>query len=568
MPKLDINLYQMDLRLRELLEKPNELFGGCSIVMFGDPLQLRPVMGKYIFELPRSKEYHASFYIESLWSTFGALQLRTNHRQGEDFDYAEVLNRIRTGSQTDKDYELLEQRVRPLNHGDIPKNALYVTSLNRDVNMINESSLEAINTKLYEIPALVKSAAQKEVNARMNSDDSISNTPLQKLLKLKVGAKVMLTYNVDVIDSLTNGAMGEVVGFQFLKNDIIKNVLVHFKNEKVGKNRRKNYAHLQEKFSGIPVTPIEKIEFNFSMSKKQTNDQMLTAVQFPLKLSFACTAHKMQGATVCKPDPLVLDLQKVMEPAQAYVMLSRVQAISQLFIIDQVPRKKIYPSPIAIQELERLKSISNNDIEMRTRSFTFINSLNIRSLPKHIDDLRNDFFMKTCEMICLQETWCSDNYINDHLNIEGFSLHLTNHGKGKGVANYFKQGFRLTGEVNVNLFQMTKFSSDCCHVINIYRSQGAETVSFIDNLEKLVGDNDCCYIVGDFNIDFLANTVSHPIISWILSRGFVQLVQHATHESGSLLDYAFARSNKRYVVDRLHWPYYTNHAAVSIVEDK
>ena len=316
------------------------------------------------------------------------------------------------------------------------------------------------------------------------------------------------------------------------------------------------------------MTPIEKIEFNFSMSKKQTNDQMLTAVQFPLKLSFACTAHKMQGATVCKPDPLVLDLQKVMEPAQAYVMLSRVQAISQLFIIDQVPRKKIYPSPIAIQELERLKSISNNDIEMRTRSFTFINSLNIRSLPKHIDDLRNDFFMKTCEMICLQETWCSDNYINDHLNIEGFSLHLTNHGKGKGVANYFKQGFRLTGEVNVNLFQMTKFSSDCCHVINIYRSQGAETVSFIDNLEKLVGDNDCCYIVGDFNIDFLANTVSHPIISWILSRGFVQLVQHATHESGSLLDYAFARSNKRYVVDRLHWPYYTDHAAVSIVEDK
>ena len=93
----------------------------------------------------------------------------------------------------------------------------------------------------------------------MTSDDSISNTPLQKLLKLKVGAKVMLTYNVDVIDSLTNGAMGEVVAFQFLKNDIVKIVLVHFKNEKVDKNKRKNHAHLQEKFSGIPVTPIEKI---------------------------------------------------------------------------------------------------------------------------------------------------------------------------------------------------------------------------------------------------------------------------------------------------------------------
>ena len=115
---------------------------------------------------------------------------------------------------------------------------------------------------------------------------------------------------------------------------------------------------------------------------------------------------------------------------------------------------------------------------------------------------------------------------------------------------------------------MSKFSSIECHVVNVYRSQGADTTSFIENLNKLIVNCYNCYIVGDFNIDFLANTASHPIISWILSRGFVQLVQHATHESGSLLDYAFARSNKRYVVDRLHWPYYTDHAAVSIVEDK
>ena len=47
----------------------------------------------------------------------------TNHRQGEDFDYAEVLNRIRAGSQTDNDYILLEQRVKPENHSDIPPKA-------------------------------------------------------------------------------------------------------------------------------------------------------------------------------------------------------------------------------------------------------------------------------------------------------------------------------------------------------------------------------------------------------------------------------------------------------------
>ena len=52
----------------------------------------------------------------------------------------------------------------------------------------------------------------------------------------------MLTYNVDVIDSLTNGAIGEIVGFQFTANQTIKTILVNFKNEKVGRNLRKNHS--------------------------------------------------------------------------------------------------------------------------------------------------------------------------------------------------------------------------------------------------------------------------------------------------------------------------------------
>ena len=47
-----------------------------------------------------------------------------------------------------------------------------------------------LKTELFEIPAIVRSSAQKNVNAKTNNDDSIFNTPLQNVLKLKVDKNV------------------------------------------------------------------------------------------------------------------------------------------------------------------------------------------------------------------------------------------------------------------------------------------------------------------------------------------------------------------------------------------
>ena len=45
--------------------------------------------------------------------------LEKNHRQGEDKIYADMLNRIRVGEETEKDMEELEARVRAKDHEDI-----------------------------------------------------------------------------------------------------------------------------------------------------------------------------------------------------------------------------------------------------------------------------------------------------------------------------------------------------------------------------------------------------------------------------------------------------------------
>ena len=135
----------------------------------------------------------------------------------------------------------------------------------------------------------------------------------------------MLTYNIDTCDSLTNGTFCEIKGIELDQSNEVSKVIVEFDNDISGKEKRKNCTQLQRQYSPLTVTPIEKIEFQYSLSKKPSKaSSNASAIQFPLKLAFAATAHKIQGSTILKPSYLVIDLKSVKEAAQGYVMLSRV----------------------------------------------------------------------------------------------------------------------------------------------------------------------------------------------------------------------------------------------------
>ena len=321
--------------------------------------------------------------IESLWEKFDIVLLRKNHRQGEDRQYADILNRLRIGLVTEEDTELLETRVKAVNDQDIPREALVVLCTNVEVNKVNEDRLNSIEEPEYIIEAIFKTSTQKQCKPRVDRSGAIYGTPLQKTLKLKVGAKVMLTYNIDTCDSLTNGAFGEVLGYNFVKETEIKEVYVHFYDKDCGKERRKNYVDLQKKYPGKNVTPITLIEFRYSTSKKGYNSSSTTtAIQFPLKLAFAATAHKVQGLTVKKPNCLVVDLRTVKEAAQSYVILSRVQALSQIYILDSLCASKIRADVNAIGELERMTNVFEAKLG---KPGHFVISCNIRSITKNFE---------------------------------------------------------------------------------------------------------------------------------------------------------------------------------------
>ena len=178
--------------------RPNQLFGNVSLFCFGDVCQLKPVMGKYIWSTPRSEEYLQAFTVDSHWEKFTVVSLVENHRQNEDKHYADVLNRVRVGQHTEEDLNILQERVRPEEHSDL-KGAITIASTHDVVNHHNDKRLQELSSELIVIDALNSHNNLPNFIPKMHPKKrTVSDTPYLQRLCLKVGARVMLTINLNV----------------------------------------------------------------------------------------------------------------------------------------------------------------------------------------------------------------------------------------------------------------------------------------------------------------------------------------------------------------------------------
>ena len=492
-------LYQIDQRLQEIKQN-RQPFGGVSIVLSGDLLQLPPVKAAQIFEAPRGEKYREYYEMCSLWDMFECIELTHNHRQAEDWEYAELLNRIRMGKHTEEDLKMLASRV----SDESPTDALYVFGKNVPCKEHNDQVLMELDGEMHSFMAIHPRGGRF---ARICPDTGrVKPTAFLQELKLKVGARIMLIQNVDTSDFLSNGSCGYVVDFEWSrgKKPEITKILAEFDDLRAGEKERarhpKNPKHPE-------ATPISRVSWEYSNGKPEKGHAAKSKlIQFPLTQAWALTCHKVQGMGLKPPKKLVADLNSCFEgaPGMAYVMLGRVQNLSQLILrwsYDPIPKadvrrerkrlkdneeavKKIKVNEEAQKEALKLqKNALNNPRNLKEIDWLYMEtrlkivSLNVQgSLQSRLTRLRKDKSIMVSDVICLQETGPVS------VNLEGYTCFHVGGGKNKGVAIYLKNGMTKSIKEPPKKFenqfcQVLKLSCGAFDIITVYLANGQTATS-------------------------------------------------------------------------------------------
>lgn len=294
------DLFDKIEHLGRLLRQNNKPFGGIQLVLSGDWLQL-PVVGsdKMCFEA-------------SCWNRCGfvTVVLTENVRQGDE-RFQRCLSEMRMGKLTGDNLDLIKSLMDvKLEEKNGVKPTIILTT-NADVDVINKREIDKlageegdINARKfysYDMEIEVASRGRRNIKGMMEriSEKYKKNCNAPTELMLCKDAQVMLLYNCSVEEGLVNGSRGVVT-------DFIEGIpVVRFLN-------------------GVEMTVGWK-----TWDYEEDDDLIISISQIPLRLGYAVTVHKCQGATL---DYAVVNLRHVFEYAQVYTALSRVKSVEGLSI--------------------------------------------------------------------------------------------------------------------------------------------------------------------------------------------------------------------------------------------
>ena len=290
-------LYKIHRRLCEIFQS-DDMFANKSVVLVGDLLQLPPVQNgsSYVFQAPKNGQFASYYYANDLWQQFEVFNLEHNHRQGEGNTWANVLNEIREANVTPEIEQLLRSRLTgPDDHNELT--TCHVFYRNEDVEAHNHKMLDLLPSHPVEIPA-VENLPGKYVPI-LTSYGTIDKSGFMRILFLKLRARVIMISNVSTTDGLVNGATGNILDFITNEKGLVDCIIVVFDSEDCGREQRIRYPEISEKYKADNGTPVFRKDVEYQTGKsKHKHGGKAKVLQFPLRLAWAMTAHKMQVKSI------------------------------------------------------------------------------------------------------------------------------------------------------------------------------------------------------------------------------------------------------------------------------
>lgn len=281
----------VDKVCRFVREKNDKPFGGIQIIVCGDFFQLPPVM-------KNTNKISGYCFFSSSWESteFKTCYLTKIYRQASDPEFIEILNAIRR-------QEINQNHIKTLNS--LSKNtnnieeAVNLYSKNIDVDIENAIELNKIKEDSF-----FSYMAGEGVDFKL--EKLKKNVPVLESLQLKLGAKIMTVINKPK-NNFVNGTMGKIIEID-------------------EKNKEITIKTSRECSDMIIVNLHEWKEKEHNGMIERT---VARVKQLPLKLAWALTIHKSQGATF---DFVNLDMTDVFTENMGYVALSRCTTLDGIYL--------------------------------------------------------------------------------------------------------------------------------------------------------------------------------------------------------------------------------------------
>lgn len=282
---LSSELFDKICEYLQILRRNTKPFGGVQVIFCGDFAQIPPIEGEFCFK-------------SAIWQAMNLekITLQKQVRQANDPQFQDILSSLRWGICNQEIIDTLRATKSNVFKDGITPTTLYAKNVDVDT----------INQRYYQ--ELTRRGAQEHRYNTKPANNTASKSwmvasKIPEFVTLCVGAQVMCTSNLPETTGIVNGSRGVVVELRASGPKV--------------------------KFACGKTMVVEMIR------KECEDSDDIFVMMLPLRLAWAITLHKSQGATL---DAVKVNLgSSIFEYNMGYTGLSRVRDLSSVCIEEVLP---------------------------------------------------------------------------------------------------------------------------------------------------------------------------------------------------------------------------------------